>query len=218
MKYPVEYEIAYCKAFQHLEDLYSKLGTYRAVAETLKGNISHTYIHMVLKDGYRPRKGKLIKALGLPEVNLVPMVICPHCKEPQVGNKCGCQAKPYPRLAKPKRDDYRRRIRIDIAPDTDKRTVKAIRDLPIEVRTNILKGAAVFASIPDEIEMIDIGYGDSIPKTQYDEFQRKQKETIGSTVMEETIETMRMINGKELDKIERPDDNPPGGRHKGIYP
>ena len=152
MKYPVEYEIAYKEAFQRLENLYKELKTYRAVAKTLDRNISHTYIYMVLKDGYRPRKGKLIKALGLPEVELVPMVICPHCKEPQVGNKCGCQAKPYPRLAKPKREDYRQRIRIDIEASTDKRTVQAIRDMNIEQRTAILKAAVAIQSVPPKLE------------------------------------------------------------------
>lgn len=146
MNYPYEYEKAYQDAVVMLKKLYSDLGSYRAVAEVF--DLNKNYIYRILKQGFKPTTGKLMEALALPTIELIPMAVCSKCNQPQFGNECGCTGA-KPKIVKRRREDYRKRIRIDINPTTDKRTVKAIRALPVELRTNLLKWGAVTRSIPN---------------------------------------------------------------------
>ncbi len=145
MKYPYEYEKAYQETIEMLKLLYKDLGSYQAVAEVF--DLNKNYIYRILKFGYKPTRGKAVKALGLPSIELIPMAVCPKCNQAQFGNECGCTGAKV-KIKKPRHEDYRKRIRIDIDPKTDAKTIKAIRAMPIDVRTNVLKFIAAIRSVP----------------------------------------------------------------------
>lgn len=143
MLLPADYQKMYNKAISRLIDLYDKLGTYQAVADELGHNLSKSYVHQVIAKGYRPTSGKLVRALGLPEIEYVPMILCPDCGEPQIGDKCGCKNKTIPKMKKSRRKDYRKRIRIDIDPDINPVILEKIRNMDIEERTAALRAFAL---------------------------------------------------------------------------
>jgi hypothetical protein len=145
MNYPYEYEKAYQEAVDMLKLLKKDLGSYQAVADVF--DLNKNYIYRILKQGYKPTRGKLMQALGLPSIELIPMAVCPECSQAQFGNECGCTGA-KPKIKKPLREDYRKRIRIDINPTTDAKTVKAIRAMPIDIRTDVLKFIAAMRSVP----------------------------------------------------------------------
>ena len=148
MKYPVEYEIVYQEVVAKLKKQLDECGSYSKLAAHLGGGVSKSYLHQILAKGYRPVGGKHAAFLGIPHVELVPTVICPKCNQVQVGNKCGCTNPKYPKVEK---KPVRKRIRIDIEANTDKRTVQAIRDMPIKQRTAILKAAVAIQSVDPNV-------------------------------------------------------------------
>jgi hypothetical protein len=120
MQFPKAYEKAYQELVAYLDGAYEAVGTYKKLAEFLDNGVSPSYLHQILHYGYRPTGGKNAEKLGLPKIKLVPRLV----------------------LDRPKRVRTKR-VRIDLDPGYDQKTIDLIRATPMGKRMNALNVAAL---------------------------------------------------------------------------
>lgn len=136
MRYPHEFERARKALLSYLEELYKEYKSFQKVADHI--GVSKGTIYYVMRKDHIPTDPEICRALGLPEVQEIPVLICRNCGKQQLPNACKCKPKKSPSMEK-KKPDKPKRIRVDIDPEMlSKKEVKAIRDLDKETRTKFL--------------------------------------------------------------------------------
>lgn len=133
MRYPHEFERARKALLKYLEGLYDGYKSFQKVADHM--GVTKGTIYRVMRQGHIPTNPEICRALGLPEVQEIPALICRECGKQQLPSACRCKPKKSPAIKKPKPQ----RIRVDIEADMlTEEQIKAIRNLDKEARTKFL--------------------------------------------------------------------------------